>query len=166
MEHSGKLILLLDILRECNTIGDKILVFSQSLLALDMIEHFLFMLDQGELDFPDYEGCLPVTYKYWKKERDYLRLDGSCSPDYRRNICKEFNRASNERCRLFLISTRAGGLGINLVAANRVIIFDSSWNPSHDTQSIFRVYRFGQKKPCYVYRFVAQGTMEEKIYSR
>jgi len=166
MEHSGKLILLLDILRECNTIGDKILVFSQSLLALDMIEEFLRMLDQGELDFPEYEGCMPVTFKYWKKERDYMRLDGSCSPDYRRNICKDFNRATNERCRLFLISTRAGGLGINLVAANRVIIFDSSWNPSHDTQSIFRVYRFGQKKPCYVYRFVAQGTMEEKIYSR
>ncbi|CAH0727160.1 unnamed protein product, partial [Brenthis ino] len=165
LRHSHKLVLLFDILRQCETIGDKLLVFSQSLYSLDLIEHFL-----GKVDEATQEGRVDEKLNShvgsWSPGIDYFRLDGSTSCENRSIWCKNFNKEDNPRARLFLISTRAGGLGINLVAANRVVIFDVSWNPSHDVQSIFRVYRFGQKKPCYVYRFLAMGTMEEKIYER
>ncbi|XP_053608900.1 transcriptional regulator ATRX homolog isoform X2 [Plodia interpunctella] len=165
MRNSSKLILLFDILRQCEAIGDKLLVFSQSLYSLDLIEHFL-----GKVDEATQEGRVDEKLGghvgSWSPGVDYFRLDGSTSCENRSIWCKNFNREDNPRARLFLISTRAGGLGINLVAANRVVIFDVSWNPSHDVQSIFRVYRFGQKKPCYIYRFLAMGTMEEKIYER
>uniref|UniRef100_A0A182P991 Transcriptional regulator ATRX n=1 Tax=Anopheles epiroticus TaxID=199890 RepID=A0A182P991_9DIPT len=167
LEHSGKLVILMEILKECEAIGDKLLVFSQSLYSLDVIEHFLSLLDENMQKNEDERD--PLLSKYpasWSLGLDYFRLDGSTSIDNRNDACKVFNDESNTRARLFLISTRAGGLGINLVAANRVVIFDVSWNPSHDIQSIFRVYRFGQNKPCYIYRFIAMGTMEEKIYER
>ncbi|CAH2269212.1 jg1732 [Pararge aegeria aegeria] len=154
LRHSHKLVLLFDILRQCEAIGDKLLVFSQSLYSLDLIEHFL-----GKVDEATQEGRVDEKLNghvgSWSPGVDYFRLDGSTSCENRSIWCKNFNREDNPRARLFLISTRAGGLGINLVAANRVIIFDVSWNPSHDVQSIFRVYRFGQKKPCYIYRFLA-----------
>ncbi|XP_052864770.1 transcriptional regulator ATRX homolog [Anopheles cruzii] len=167
LEHSGKLMLLMEILKECETIGDKLLVFSQSLYALDVIEHFLWLLDENTQKKEEERNETLSKYPgSWALGLDYFRLDGSTSMDNRNDACNIFNDESNTRARLFLISTRAGGLGINLVAANRVVIFDVSWNPSHDIQSIFRLYRFGQRKPCYVYRLIAMGTMEEKIYER
>uniref|UniRef100_A0A665WMF9 DNA helicase n=1 Tax=Echeneis naucrates TaxID=173247 RepID=A0A665WMF9_ECHNA len=163
LEHSGKMLLLFEILRMAEEVEDKVLVFSQSLISLDLIEDFLELAcrakDEGKVSPYKGEGK-------WFRNIDYYRLDGSTNAITRKKWAEEFNDTSNTRGRLFLISTRAGSLGINLVAANRVIIFDASWNPSYDIQSIFRVYRFGQLKTVYVYRFLAQGTMEEKIYER
>ncbi|KAI1898932.1 hypothetical protein AGOR_G00077480 [Albula goreensis] len=163
LEHSGKMVLLFEILRMAEEVEDKVLVFSQSLISLDLIEDFLELAGRCK------EEGKPSPYKgegKWFKNIDYYRLDGSTNAMTRKKWAEEFNDTSNVRGRLFLISTRAGSLGINLVAANRVIIFDASWNPSYDIQSIFRVYRFGQVKTVFVYRFLAQGTMEEKIYDR
>nr|CAH7748326.1 unnamed protein product [Callosobruchus chinensis] len=164
INNSGKLYLLFQILKECEEIGDKVLVFSQSLITLNVIEYFLEKVDEATQN-GDTEKIGGLTGS-WALGLDYFRLDGSSSCDNRATWCNVFNNPDNTRARLFLISTKAGGLGINLVAANRVIIFDVSWNPSHDIQSIYRVYRFGQTKPCYIYRFVTYGAMEMKIYER
>uniref|UniRef100_A0A8C9RRU7 DNA helicase n=1 Tax=Scleropages formosus TaxID=113540 RepID=A0A8C9RRU7_SCLFO len=163
LEHSGKMVLLFEILRMAEEVEEKVLVFSQSLISLDLIEDFLELACRAK------EEEKPSPYKgegKWFRNIDYYRLDGSTNAMTRKKWAEEFNDTSNTRGRLFLISTRAGSLGINLVAANRVIIFDASWNPSYDIQSIFRVYRFGQLKTVFVYRFLAQGTMEDKIYDR
>ncbi|XP_008282594.1 transcriptional regulator ATRX isoform X1 [Stegastes partitus] len=163
LEHSGKMVLLFEILRMAEEVDDKVLVFSQSLISLDLIEDFLELSCRAK----DEDKVSPYKGEgKWFRNIDYYRLDGSTNATTRKKWAEEFNDTSNVRGRLFLISTRAGSLGINLVAANRVIIFDASWNPSYDIQSIFRVYRFGQVKTVYVYRFLAQGTMEEKIYER
>ncbi|XP_027752434.1 transcriptional regulator ATRX isoform X2 [Empidonax traillii] len=164
LEHSGKMVLLFEILRMAEELGDKVLVFSQSLISLDLIEDFLELANREKSDRDK-----PPIYKgegKWFRNIDYYRLDGSTTAQSRKKWAEEFNDETNVRGRLFIISTKAGSLGINLVAANRVIIFDASWNPSYDIQSIFRVYRFGQNKPVFVYRFLAQGTMEDKIYDR
>ncbi|XP_035480151.2 transcriptional regulator ATRX-like isoform X2 [Scophthalmus maximus] len=159
LQHSGKMVLLFEILRMAEGLDDKVLVFSQSLISLDLIEDFLAA---------SHHARDPGAFKAgsWIKNIDYYRLDGSTNATSRKKWADLFNSSANVRGRLFLISTKAGSLGINLVAANRVIIFDASWNPSYDVQSIYRVYRFGQLKQVFVYRFLAQGTMEEKIYDR
>ncbi|KAI3470412.1 hypothetical protein Pfo_027075 [Paulownia fortunei] len=155
VHYSGKMVLLLDILTMCSDMGDKALVFSQSLLTLDLIEFYL-----SKLPRPRKNG------KCWKKGKDWYRLDGRTESSVRQKLVERFNDPLNRRVKCTLISTRAGSLGINLHSANRVIIVDGSWNPTYDLQAIYRVWRYGQTKPVFAYRLLAHATMEEKIYKR
>ncbi|KAK8712777.1 hypothetical protein V6N13_148005 [Hibiscus sabdariffa] len=155
LDYSGKMVLLLDIITMCSDVGDKLLVFSQSIPTLDLIELYLSRLTRRG-----------KKGKSWKKGKDWYRLDGKTESSERQKLVERFNEPTNKRVKCTLISTRAGSLGINLYAANRVVIVDGSWNPTYDLQAIYRAWRYGQTKPVFAYRLMAHGTMEEKIYKR
>ncbi len=95
----------------------------------------------------------------------YVRLDGSTSAKKRQALVDRLNNPKDDVF-VFLLSSRAGGCGLNMIGANRLILFDPDWNPATDKQAAARVWRDGQKKRCYVYRMFATGTIEEKIYQR
>ncbi|GAA6027113.1 hypothetical protein JCM8097_002400 [Rhodosporidiobolus ruineniae] len=95
----------------------------------------------------------------------FLRLDGTMNVAKRQKLVDRFNNPDGKEC-VFLLSSKAGGCGINLIGANRLVLFDPDWNPASDMQALARVWRDGQKKDCFVYRFVATGTVEEKIFQR
>ncbi|RWW45300.1 hypothetical protein BHE74_00048873 [Ensete ventricosum] len=94
----------------------------------------------------------------------FSRLDGSTPMSIRQSLVDEFNKSPSKQ--VFLISTRAGGLGLNLVSANRVVIFDPNWNPAQDLQAQDRSFRYGQKRHVIVFRLLAAGSLEELVYSR
>ncbi|KAL5289363.1 RAD54L2 family protein [Megaselia abdita] len=152
IENSPKMEIFFCLLEESVKVQDRILVFSQSLLTLNLIERFLQM------------HCVPGSEDKWKKHKSYFRIDGATPAVEREKMINEFNK--NAGIHLFLVSTKAGSLGINLIGANRVIIFDASWNPCHDTQAVCRIYRYGQQKPCFIYRIVMDNCLEKKIYDR
>ena len=99
--------------------------------------------------------------------KQYFRIDGQTPSEKRQSDITSFNDPTqNAKLNLYLIMTKAGGVGINLQAANRVVLLDTSWNPATDLQAIHRCYRYGQTKQVFVYRMLSEGTMEEKIYAR
>jgi SNF2 family DNA or RNA helicase len=95
---------------------------------------------------------------------NFVRLDGGTSQAQRQPLVDKFNHEPNVF--LFLISTKAGGLGLNLTAANKVVVFDPCWNPAQDLQAQDRAFRLGQQRHVAVYRLIALGTLEENIYER
>ncbi|KAL6768149.1 RAD54B [Auxenochlorella protothecoides x Auxenochlorella symbiontica] len=143
-EHlSGKfsvLAKLLDVLRRLTT--DRIVVVSNYTQTLDLV---------GQL-------CRERGYPF-------LRLDGSTTINKRQKLVKAFCDPTEDHF-VFLLSSKAGGCGLNLIGGNRLVLFDPSWNPADDKQAAARVWRDGQKKKVYVYRFLTTGTIEEKVYQR
>ncbi|KAK7139836.1 hypothetical protein R3I94_012469 [Phoxinus phoxinus] len=141
VEASGKFLILDRMLPELKRRGHKVLIFSQMTSILDILMDYCYL-----------------------RGYEYSRLDGSMSYSDRDENMKKF--AADPEVFLFLLSTRAGGLGINLTAADTVIIFDSDWNPQADLQAQDRCHRIGQTKPVMVYRLITANTIDEKILER
>ncbi|XP_054815240.1 switch 2 isoform X2 [Prosopis cineraria] len=141
VKHCGKMRALEKLLFSWISHGDKILLFSYSVRMLDILEKFLI-----------------------RKGYSFSRLDGSTPTNLRQSLVDDFNSSPSKQ--VFLISTRAGGLGLNLVSANRVVVFDPNWNPAQDLQAQDRSFRFGQKRHVVVFRLLAAGSLEELVYSR
>lgn len=114
----------------------------------------------------NYTQTLDLFAQLCKERRyPYLRLDGSIATSKRQLLVKRFNDPAEQQF-AFLLSSKAGGCGLNLIGGNRLVLFDPDWNPANDKQAAGRVWRDGQKKQVYVYRFMATGTIEEKVYQR
>ncbi|ORZ14568.1 P-loop containing nucleoside triphosphate hydrolase protein [Absidia repens] len=140
---SGKFIvldrMLAKIKKETN---DKIVLISNYTQTLDLFEQF----------------CIQKHY-------GVLRLDGTMNITKRQKLVDQFNDPDAPEF-VFLLSSKAGGCGLNLIGANRLVLFDPDWNPAADQQALARVWRDGQRKDCFIYRFIGAGTIEEKIFQR
>lgn len=140
-EFSAKLKFVISLTEICTKKKEKLIVVSNFTKTLDIVqEHF------------ELSGFR------------YMRLDGNTPTQSRMKIVDEFNSASAPL--ILLLSSKAGGCGLNLIGANRLVMFDNDWNPSNDKQAMARIWRDGQKKEVHIYRLIVYGTIEEKIYQR
>jgi hypothetical protein len=128
------------LMEKLSTSGHRTLIFSNSTMTLDIIQRVLHGLNVS-------------------------RIDGTVREDDRQRLVEEFNREDSD-VDVMLLSTKAGGLGLTLIGADRAVIYNPSWNPTDDSQAVDRCYRIGQKRPVEVYRFIAAGTVEEKTYEK
>ncbi|KAF8392550.1 hypothetical protein HHK36_022895 [Tetracentron sinense] len=140
--NAGKIVLLDKLLPKLKERDSRVLIFSQMTRLLDILEDYLV--------FRGYQYC---------------RIDGNTGGEDRDNYIEAFNEPGSEKF-IFLLSTRAGGLGINLATADVVIIYDSDWNPQVDLQAQDRAHRIGQKKEVQVFRFCTEYSIEEKVIER
>nr|GMD44637.1 protein PHOTOPERIOD-INDEPENDENT EARLY FLOWERING 1 isoform X1 [Ipomoea batatas] len=137
----GKLQELAVLLRRLKSEGHRALIFTQMTKMLDVLETFINL------------------YGY-----TYMRLDGSTLPEERQTLMQRFN--TNPKIFLFILSTRSGGVGINLVGADTVIFYDSDWNPAMDQQAQDRCHRIGQTREVHIYRLISESTIEENILKK
>lgn len=142
LHHSTKLSMLAKIISEAREMGDRTVVVSNFTKTLNVVESYCRAL-----------------------EIPFLRLDGSTSSVSRMQLVDQFNCGRVE-VSVFLLSSKAGGCGLNLIGGNRMVMLDPDWNPSNDKQAMGRIWRDGQLKPVYIYRLFCSGTVEEKIYQR
>ncbi len=143
LEFSGKMAVLERFLRTIRqTTTDKVVLISNYTQTLDFFERIMRNNRWG-----------------------HFRLDGTMNPTKRQKLVDQFNDPEGAEF-VFLLSSKAGGCGLNLIGANRLVLFDPDWNPASDQQALARVWRDGQKKSCFVYRFIGTGSIEEKILQR
>lgn len=140
--NAGKMVMLDKILVRMKKQGSRVLIFSQMSRVLDILEDYCVF-----------------------REHKYCRIDGSTAHEDRITAIDDYNKPGSEKF-IFLLTTRAGGLGINLTSADIVILFDSDWNPQADLQAMDRAHRIGQTKQVVVFRFVTEQAIEEKVLER
>lgn len=142
IDNAGKMVILDKLLKRLKAQGSRVLIFSQMSRVLDILEDYCVF-----------------------REHAYCRIDGSTAHEDRIAAIDDYNRPGSDKF-IFLLTTRAGGLGINLTTADIVVLYDSDWNPQADLQAMDRAHRIGQTKQVVVFRFITENAIEEKVLER